>query len=146
MREIIADFSSQICSGPCLWFVLCVYSSVPESYYAVLIVQQHLISHQPAGVFQMKALTADPQHQRVTKTPFISSRNHALMQTVHKVISSNHRPSLCDPDRTLTSCSSTIWMFQPLRIVGNHVVRSCAPSIQTRRSGPNGRRRSWSAS
>lgn len=48
--------------------------------------------------------------------------------------------------RTLISCSSIIWMFQPLRTVGNHVVRSCVPSIQTRRSGQSGPRRSWSVS
>lgn len=54
--------------------------------------------------------------------------------------------SLCVSCRTLILCSSTIWMFQPSRTVGNHVVRSCAPSIQTRRSGPSGPRRSWLAS
>ena len=54
--------------------------------------------------------------------------------------------SLCVSRRTPILCSSTIWMSQPSRIVGNHVVRSCAPSIQTRRSGPSGPRRSWLAS
>lgn len=43
--------------------------------------------------------------------------------------------------RTQTLCWSTTWMCQLSRIVGSHVGPSCAPSIQTRKNGPNGRRR-----
>ena len=74
MSEIIAHFWSQICSAPWSWFGLCIYSSVLGlycvcGYHPVFLVQQHFTSHQPAGMFHIKALTAEPQYLCVTTTP-----------------------------------------------------------------------------
>lgn len=52
----------------------------------------------------------------------------------------------CPFPRTQTLSWSTTWMCQLSRIVGSHVGPSCAPSIQTRKNGPNGRRRNSLAS
>ncbi len=52
----------------------------------------------------------------------------------------------CPFPRTQTLSWSTTWMCQLSRIVGSHVGPSCAPSIQTRKNGPNGQRRNSLAS
>lgn len=47
----------------------------------MFLVQQHFTSHQPAGMSQIKAFTADPA--------VVSSRSHALKQTILGFITSN---------------------------------------------------------
>ncbi len=69
-----------------------------------------------------------------------------LLTTPHLVFYFPLSVSWCCPPRTQTLSWSTTWMCQLSRIVGSHVGPSCAPSIQTRKNGPNGRRRNSLAS
>ena len=161
MFEIIADFWSRICSTAWLCSGLWIYYSFLElcSVFVSFNVSSSAAFYFSPTSWHVpdKSLHSWPtvsacmcHHHSLLLYPQESMLLNRLSLDLSHLTSLSFLPlSLSLPrvrTRTLTLCSSTIWMFRPSRIVGNHAVQSCAPSIQTRKSGPSGPRKSWLAS